>query len=113
MARPDELEQRRLDQLTDELEAQMATELPSRGVVVARVDQVEDVDRWRAAARRAARRTGVSIRTGLSGDGSTVWIVDHSPRHPTQDEANLERLVDALDRRFPGPGRPPLRVVEP
>jgi hypothetical protein len=113
VAKRDDLEQRRLDQLTDELATTMADHLPVRGVVIAQVTDLDNVDRWRAAARRAARRLGVPVRTGISLDGSTAWVVDNSPRDEAEDDETMARMAELLDRLDPAPGRPSLRVVDP
>jgi hypothetical protein len=42
-------------------------------------DELDDVATWRRAARRAGRLLGVSIRTGLAGDGTRVWAVEEGP----------------------------------
>ena len=58
-----DLEDRRVARLADEL----ATELRHRGQLLVHTDDLHDVDRWRRAARRAARRLGWHVRTGVSG----------------------------------------------
>lgn len=39
---------------------------------------IADVERWRALARQAGRIMSVTVRTGMSDDGSKVWVVDES-----------------------------------
>lgn len=112
MAKRDELEQRRLDQLTDDLAAIMAERLPAVGVVAVNVATIGDLDRWRAAARRAGRRLGVRVRTGVSLDGSTVYVVDNASRDAANDDDTVARMGDLLDDLDPRPGRPSLRIVE-
>lgn len=38
-----------------------------------------DVEGWRSAIRRAARRAGLRIRTDVTNDGAVVWVryIDH------------------------------------
>jgi hypothetical protein len=64
-----DLEAQRVEQLAVEL----APVLPERGVVVANIADLENVDRWRRAARRAGRLLGWSVRTGVTSDGARVW----------------------------------------
>jgi hypothetical protein len=40
--------------------------------------ELPDVDDWRRAARRAGRLLGARVRTGVSDDGTKVWVVDES-----------------------------------
>lgn len=68
-----ELERARVERLADEIAGQLVA---GRGSVVRSSDAVDDVDRWRRAARRAGRILGVPVRTGVSFDRSRVWAVD-------------------------------------
>lgn len=68
----DESEQQRLAQ---EIAAQIVA---GHGSVVRWTSELHDVDDWRRAARRAGRLLGVRIRTGVSNDGTKVWVVDES-----------------------------------
>jgi len=68
----DESEQQRLAQ---EIAAQIVA---GQGSVVRWTAELPDVDDWRRAARRAGRLLGVRIRTGVSDDGTKVWVVDES-----------------------------------
>ena len=65
----DELADRRLEILVQELVNQLRTD---RGVKHG-VDHVGDVDLWRKAARIAGRRLGIPVRTGVSRDGTEAW----------------------------------------
>jgi len=68
----DESEQQRLAQeIADQIVA-------GQGSVVRWTAELPDVDDWRRAARRAGRLLGVRIRTGVSDDGTKVWVVDES-----------------------------------
>jgi hypothetical protein len=68
----DESEQQRLAQ---EIAAQIVA---GQGSVVRWTAELPDVNDWRRAARRAGRVLGVRVRTGVSDDGTKVWVVDES-----------------------------------
>lgn len=68
----DESEQQRLAQ---EIAAQIVA---GQGSVVRWTAELPDVNDWRRASRRAGRLLGVRIRTGVSDDGTKVWVVDES-----------------------------------
>ena len=68
----DESERQRLAQ---EIAGQIVA---GQGSVVRWTAELPDVDDWRRAARRAGRLLGVRIRTGVSDDGTKVWVVDES-----------------------------------
>jgi hypothetical protein len=58
-----DLEEARVERLAEEI----AGQLQAYGGSILRLGtDVEDVERWRRAARRAGRQLGVSIRTGVS-----------------------------------------------
>lgn len=65
------LERQRVERLAQEL----VPELRDRGQVYARTADLESVERWRAAARRAGRLLRWHVRTRVSDDGSFVWAV--------------------------------------
>lgn len=68
----DEREQQRLAQeIADQIVA-------GQGSVVRWTAELPDVNDWRRAARRAGRVLGVRVRTGVSDDGTKVWVVDES-----------------------------------
>ena len=66
-----DLERQRVERLADEL----LPELREHGLIITPVADIEDVDRWRAAARRAARRLGARVRTGTTRQGVAAWAV--------------------------------------
>ena len=68
----DEIGARRIGRLTDRL----VDELRFNRTLVCGTDSVGDVDEWRRAARRAGRRLGIVIRTGVSYDGTRVWVTE-------------------------------------
>lgn len=48
------------------------------GSVVRWTAELDDVEEWRAAARRAGRLLDLNVRTGVSDDGTKVWVIDVS-----------------------------------
>jgi hypothetical protein len=40
------------------------------------LSKIEDIPDWRRAAREAGRRLGVRVRTGISRDGTLVWVTE-------------------------------------
>ena len=65
-----DLEGVRVERLAEEI----ADQLQQHGGSILRLaTDVENVERWRRAARQAGRRLGVTIRTGVSNDRSKVW----------------------------------------
>jgi hypothetical protein len=65
----DAVEDRRVARLADTL----APVLAAHGQLLVLADTLDDVDRWRRAVRRAARRAGWHVRTGVSGE--VAWAV--------------------------------------
>jgi hypothetical protein len=79
VARVVDIERERVERLA----ADLAPELRERGVIVVDVAALEDVERWRRAARRAGRLLGWRVRTGISRDGRRVWMAsDDWPVRP-------------------------------
>jgi hypothetical protein len=70
MGRVVSLERARIDRLAEEIARQLNEH---GGGVVRLTANVDDVERWRRAARQAGRRLGIIIRTGVSRDGEKVW----------------------------------------
>lgn len=62
-----DLEAVRVERLAEEI----VESLRAAGSVHAAIADVDDVDRWRRAARRAGRLLGWHIRTGATSEG--VW----------------------------------------
>ena len=102
MARVVDLEAARVAQLA----AELAPQLSAVGEVRARVADVEDVDRWRRAARKAGRAAGWKVRTAVSVDGATVWAIA-TDRPVTEAELRDvgERISRALGLQQPPPRR--------
>jgi hypothetical protein len=67
-----------------------------RGTLVADVDDVGDVGRWRKAARLAGRNLGGPVRTMLSSDGSMVFAFVDRPVEPGEQAAAAQRVADWL-----------------
>ncbi len=65
-----DLERVRVERLAGEIAGQLRL---GGGRVLRLTDNVDDVDRWRRAARRAGRVLGMPIRTGVSLDRRKVW----------------------------------------
>jgi hypothetical protein len=59
--------------LADEIARQLTE---GRGHVVRCFSNVDDVARWRRAARMAGRSLRTRICTGISCDGQRVWAVE-------------------------------------
>ena len=74
-------------------------QLLARGAVVRAVDEMDDVEGWRAAIRRQARADRIKIRTGLNA--GVAWAM--LARMPRVDElTGARRFVgDGSDRRGP------------
>jgi hypothetical protein len=99
MARVTDLERQRVERLA----ADLAPVLRAEGAVIVKVADVESVDRWRRAARRAGRLLGWSIRTGKSHDGTTVWAASDDWLLPPGEH---ERVAERASDRIFGRGRP-------
>src|SRR5436853_544827 len=67
-----DLERARVEALARELARTFRKS--SRGWLLADTAELEDVERWRRAARRAGRLLGIHIRTGITHDGLRVWM---------------------------------------
>lgn len=65
-----DLERVRVERLAGEIAGQLRDH---GGSILRLAADVDDVGRWRRAARRAGRQLGVSIRTGVSADRTRVW----------------------------------------
>jgi hypothetical protein len=65
----------RLRELADVIAGELRA---GQGSTIHSVDEVDDVEYWRRAARRAGRLLGVPVRTGVAPDGTRVRTVDNS-----------------------------------
>lgn len=68
-------DERRRHELVAEIAEQIEAGL---GSVVRWTVELDDIEEWRAAARRAGRLLGTNVRTGVSDDGTKVWVIDVS-----------------------------------
>jgi hypothetical protein len=95
-----DLEAVRVQRLAEELSG----ELQAVGAVWAPVEEIDDIDRWRRAARRAGRSVGWRLRTGVSDD--RVWAVseDYEPPRDSDRVAAL-RFAELIAQ----PLQPPFR----
>jgi hypothetical protein len=71
-----DIERVRADRLAADLLPAIREAFADSGIYKVSTDGIEDVDRWRRAARACARQLGVSCSTAVSADRSFVWIVD-------------------------------------
>jgi hypothetical protein len=94
--------------VVDRLARELAPVLDDRGIVMANVTEVDNVERWRKAARRAGRLLGFPVRTAISGDRTTVWAVLERPAQPG-DQAEA---ADTVATMIFGP-RPFVRLFKP
>jgi hypothetical protein len=78
------------------LAAELLPVLPDHGSIVVNASKVDDVDRWRRAARLAGRELGCRIPTGVAFDGSKAWAasLDHELTEADRRRAGL--AMDAL-----------------
>jgi hypothetical protein len=86
------LEQWTVEKLAVELEPRFAK---SR-TVVASVEEVGNVERWRKAARLAGRALGHPVRTMLSPDRSTVFAFIDGPIVPGEQAQAAQRVADSI-----------------
>ena len=94
--------------IVDRIAGELAPALGRHGFVAASVAEVDNVERWRNAARRAARQLGEPVRTAISSDGTTVWaVLDRPVRRGEQAAA-----ANAVATLVFGP-RPFVRAVKP
>jgi hypothetical protein len=70
----------------------------ARGDVIHRVEDVEDIEAWRAEIKRQARADKIKVRTGVND--RIVWAIRLRPEQPGwQDE--VRRYSDLLSRAVP------------
>lgn len=97
MAKVVDIERVRVDRLAADLLPLVRDAFAGPGMLKVATADIEDVERWRRAARACARTLGVSCSTSVSGDGSFVWIVDTSPV-TFPDQVRARRSIDQLFR---------------
>ena len=79
MAKVVDIERVRVERLAEDLLPAIRDAFAGPGIYKDSTADIEDVERWRRAARACARKLGVSCSTSVSADGTFVWIVDTSP----------------------------------
>lgn len=97
MAKVVDIERVRVDRLAVDLLPAIREAFAGQGVLKVSTTEIEDVQRWRRAARSCARQLGVSCSTSVSADGSFAWIVDTSPV-TFPDQVRARRSIDQLFR---------------
>jgi hypothetical protein len=73
MGRVVSLEQERVDRLADVIVGELRS---NDNEVVHLTSHISNIDEWRRAARKAGRRLGIQIRTGVSRRGDKVWVIE-------------------------------------
>lgn len=86
--RPTDLRAVRIRRLADDL----APALQDRTVLVD-VDQLHDLDEWRAAARKAGRDRRWQVRTGACGGGTRAWATRIDREITPVDMEAVARMV--------------------
>lgn len=76
----------------ERLAREMAPAFRQKSLITARVAELDNVERWRKAARRAGRLLGFPVRTSLSPDGTRVWAVLDQP----VSEGEMTRAVNLV-----------------
>ncbi len=92
----------------DSIARRLAPVLAETGIVKAHVVEVDSVERWRKAARRAGRQLGYPVRTAVSTDGTMVWAVLERPVEPGEQADAANRVATMIF----GP-RPFVRAYKP
>jgi hypothetical protein len=83
----------------ERLAREMVPTFKARGSLIKRIDAVDDVERWRKAARRAGKLIGWRVRTGISNDGSSLWAVSDDYEPTPEDERRATDAIAALLQR--------------
>jgi hypothetical protein len=96
------------ERVLDSIARRLVPVLGERGIVTADVAQVDSVERWRRAARRAGRQLGLPVRTAVSTDGTMVWAVLERPVQPGEQAEAANRVATMIF----GP-RPFVRAYRP
>lgn len=85
-----DLERQRVEALARDL----VPVLRERGALYAETADLDDVERWRRAARRAGRLLGWRVRTGLIAGDERVWAI--SEDFPMDERAQREAMRRAM-----------------
>jgi hypothetical protein len=97
MPRPDPFERRRTQRLANAIEAEFK---PTTYFFQAPLSEVEDVDRWRRAARIVGRRRGWKTVTRVREDRGVVLMLNDDPallELVDKDEEGTRRAGQKLD----------------
>jgi hypothetical protein len=94
-----DLEQWKVERLAIELRPR----LEECGALVADVDEVGNVERWRKAAALAGRSLGQPVRTMRSSDGLSVFAFLNRRVEPGQQAEAAQRVADWLFGPSPHP----------
>jgi hypothetical protein len=86
-----DLDRRRVERLARVLAPRLA-----EGMVTASVEEIDSVEQWRKAARRAARLLGYRVCTAVSNDGEMVFAVLDIPVTPEQRREAAERVSSLI-----------------
>ena len=100
MAKVVDIEQAKIQRLAAELLPAVRDAFADTGMLVVPTDGL-DVEVWRMAARRAGHQVAKNVRTGITPDGSAVWIVDDSPlegEHLAEVRRRAARTIEQLPR---------------
>jgi hypothetical protein len=96
------------ERVLESIARRLAPVLGERGIVTANVGEVDSVERWRKAARRAGRHLGYPVRTAVSTDRTMVWAVLERPVEPGEQADAANRVATMIF----GP-RPFVRAYRP
>ena len=86
------LEQWTVERLALELEPRFN----ESGTLVADVEEVGNIGRWRKAARLAGRSLGQPVVTRVSSDRSTVFAFPNRPVEPGEQAEAANRVADFI-----------------
>lgn len=70
--------------------------LREQGALIVDTAEIESVERWRKAARRAGRLLNSPVRTGLVADGARVWAATNDREVTEHDRRDAARAVEEL-----------------
>jgi hypothetical protein len=93
MGEPISLENRRTDLLADVLDQRIA---PDADFFVQPIGEIDDLDRWRRAARLVGQRRGWTTRTGVND--RCVWVVDEKMFDGNDPPLQDEKLIRQLEQ---------------
>jgi hypothetical protein len=89
-----------LEQWTVErLAIELRPRLEEYGTLMADVDEVRNIQRWRKAARLAGRSLGHPVRTTMSSDKRTMLAFLDRPSEPGEQAQAAQRVADWLSVR--------------